>query len=159
MDFDEDEEDEENGAGDDEGEDYDDVRGRRRTSSRSLKIKLAKPAVSPPSSSKAGRNARPIKMKLITFDPVFVPVGDKTLGIDKFISYQVNKDGDEELLVKYKNMSYHHCEWIARKQLEEQDKSFKARIRRFIDKGTYDNNYDDEHFNPSFLKVTQSYST
>ena len=50
-------------------------------------------------------------------------------------------------------MSYYSAEWIAITELEK-DKNLRVRIRRFLEKPTWDTQWsDDEPFNPSYIKV------
>ncbi|KAI8909625.1 SNF2 family N-terminal domain-containing protein [Gorgonomyces haynaldii] len=100
---------------------------------------------------KKATNVKP-KGKLIAFDAVNIPKGDKTQ-IDKFLSYRQQKDGTEEILVKYKHMAYHTCEWLKKADLDN-DKNFRLRVKRFLDKPSWDTQYsDDEPFNPNYLKI------
>jgi hypothetical protein len=93
------------------------------------------------------------KGKLVPFDEFQIPKGDKSQ-IDKFLGARTTEDGVEEVLVKYKNMSYLSTEWVAVKMLE-QDRATKTRVRRFWDKPTWDNQWsEDEPFNPAYTKVT-----
>jgi hypothetical protein len=46
-------------------------------------------------------NKKQGKGKLVPFDPVNIPKGDKT-SFEKFISWRLNDAKEEELLVKYK---------------------------------------------------------
>ena len=47
------------------------------------------------------KSSKKTKEKLIYFDQVNIPKGDKS-SIDKFISSRTNEQGKEEILVKYK---------------------------------------------------------
>lgn len=75
-------------------------------------------------------------------------MGDKTL-IDKLLSH---REEDNKIFVKYKNMSYYHAEWIDQSVIKAQ-KSGKTRLKRFMEKGIYDQWSDDDAFNPSFLLI------
>lgn len=65
----------------------------------------------------------------------------------------------EEFLIKFKNRSYMHCEWVTRKWIEENDKRGKQRVKYFLEKTIYDISYslisEDRPFNDSYLKVWQ----
>jgi hypothetical protein len=87
----------------------------------------------------------------IPFDVVNIPRGDKSL-IEKFLSWK-ESDNKLLLLVKYRNMSYHDCDWLDQDVIEA-DKSQRARVRKFLSKPLWDLHYsEDEPFNPSYLKV------
>ena len=103
-------------------------------------------------SKKAGRSSKISSGKLVYFESVNIPKGDKT-AIDKFIAVRTNEDGSQDVLVKYKNMSYLSVEWVAVKVLEE-EKSNRLRLRRFIEKAPWDTQWsEDEYFNPAYQKV------
>jgi len=90
---------------------------------------------------------------IIPHESVFVPMGTKE-SIDKMLAYRTNPENNaEEILVKYKTMSYLDIEWIHRKKLEEQ--IGKVRVRKFIEKYLYSQtNWSvDEIFNPNFTKI------
>jgi len=90
---------------------------------------------------------------VIPHEAVIVPMGTKE-NIDKMLAYRTNPENNaEEILVKYKTMSYLDVEWIHRKQLE--DKIGKVRVRKFIEKFLYtQTNWSvDEVFNPNFTKM------
>lgn len=62
----------------------------------------------------------------------------------------------EEFYVKYKNLSYLHCDWRTEDELERGDKRIAQKIKRF--KMKKDNNtsfdfLDDEPFNPDYCEV------
>ncbi|KAI9359264.1 SNF2 family N-terminal domain-containing protein [Zopfochytrium polystomum] len=77
---------------------------------------------------------------------------DKT-NIDKFLSWRISESGKEELLVKYKNMSYYHAEWVPRESVET-GRMGKMRVQRFMSKPTWDAQWtEEEPFNPSFKKI------
>eukprot|EP00842_Homolaphlyctis_polyrhiza_P001258 jgi/Hompol1/2132/HPOL_002827-RA len=116
--------------------------------SRPIKIKFKPPV------GVVEKTTRPYKrkMKIVSFDPVQIPIGEKSAGIDKLLSYRVTKEGVEELLVKYKSMSYYHVEWIPRASME-MERGAKNRIRKFLEKPSWDHYSEDEPFNPAFAKV------
>ena len=88
---------------------------------------------------------------IVPHELVNIPKGDKSV-IDKLVSYRIS-NGIEQVLAKYKNMAYCHCDWIDRLELEKQ-KNMAARIRKFLDKPLWETQYSDEEpFNPAFLKV------
>ncbi|KAJ3333445.1 choline dehydrogenase 7 [Blyttiomyces sp. JEL0837] len=85
-------------------------------------------------------------------EPVSIAMGDKS-SIDKFLSWRRNDEGVEELLVKYKNMSYIHAEWVPRTVVEA-DRLGKMRVIKFVNKPLWETHYsEDEPFNPAFLLV------
>ncbi|KAH9268936.1 hypothetical protein BASA83_009070 [Batrachochytrium salamandrivorans] len=92
------------------------------------------------------------KIKQVAYDPVHISVGEKSAGIDKLLSYRVTIEGVEELLVKYKGMGYYHTEWLMRSELEL-ERGSKNRIRKFLEKPSWDHYSEDEPFNPSFSKI------
>ncbi|KAJ3290493.1 choline dehydrogenase 7 [Borealophlyctis nickersoniae] len=123
-----------------ESDDYQEDNARTRKAKQNRKQK-AKAAAE--SSSKNG--------KTVPYDPVIIPMGDPTT-IEKLISWRV-VDGREEILVKYKNMSYYHAAWLDR-SVAEQGKTGKMRVKRFMDKPSWEVQWsEDEPFNPNFLKI------
>ncbi|KAI8589488.1 SNF2 family N-terminal domain-containing protein [Geranomyces variabilis] len=89
--------------------------------------------------------------RTVPFDSVVIPMGDKT-AIEKLVSWRI-EDGREEILVKYKNMSYCHAEWLSREAVEA-SKMGKMRVKRFLEKPTWDNQFtEEEPFNPSFKLI------
>jgi hypothetical protein len=103
------------------------------------------------SRTKQKKSTQP-KAKLIYFDAVNIPKGDKST-IEKFVSTRTDKDGTELILVKYKNLSYIHAEWLPIKDMEE-DKNLRLRVRRFLEKPAWENQWsEDEPFNPAYCKV------
>ncbi|KAJ3053100.1 choline dehydrogenase 7 [Rhizophlyctis rosea] len=103
------------------------------------------------SKGKRDRAKEDAKAAGIPYDPVYIPPGDKT-SIEKLISWRI-QDGKEEILVKYKNMSYYHTEWVSRAACEE-GKTGKQRVKRFLDKPIWETQWsDDEPFNPNFTKI------
>lgn len=62
----------------------------------------------------------------------------------------------EEYYVKYKNLSYLHCEWKTEEELERGDKRVNQKIKRFKQKkesGIMFDFLDDEPFNPDYTEV------
>ncbi|ORX92777.1 hypothetical protein K493DRAFT_263097 [Basidiobolus meristosporus CBS 931.73] len=50
-------------------------------------------------------------------------------------------------------MSYFHAEWVPRERVEQEHLG-KTRIKRFLDKQSWDTQWGDDHaFNPAFLKI------
>ncbi|KAI8622186.1 SNF2 family N-terminal domain-containing protein [Chytriomyces sp. MP71] len=83
-------------------------------------------------------------------------MGDKSAGIDKMLGYRVaTEDGaEDEVLVKYKNMSYIHCEWIPRSAVESEGRNGKQRLQKFLQKPLWESQWSEEEpFNPSFKVV------
>ncbi|KAI8817172.1 SNF2 family N-terminal domain-containing protein [Fimicolochytrium jonesii] len=81
-------------------------------------------------------------------------MGDK-FAIEKLISWRTGVDGTEEIMVKYKNMSYYHAEWLSRPAVEASPMG-KMRVKRFLDKPVWDTQSqwtEDEPFNPSFKLI------
>jgi hypothetical protein len=66
--------------------------------------------------------------------------------------------GKEEFLIKFKNRSYLHCEWVDREWIETHDKRAKQRVKYFLDKTIHDFSYsmlsEDRPFNESFCKAS-----
>lgn len=62
----------------------------------------------------------------------------------------------EEFYVKYKNLSYLHCEWRTEEELEKNDKRVGQKLKRYKQKRdsmfTFDFQ-DDEPFNPDYCEV------
>lgn len=62
----------------------------------------------------------------------------------------------EEFYVKYKNLSYLHCDWRTEEELEKGDKRINQKIKRFKMKKDTNTSFDfleDEPFNPDFCEV------
>ncbi|ORX99732.1 hypothetical protein K493DRAFT_257065 [Basidiobolus meristosporus CBS 931.73] len=89
----------------------------------------------------------------VPYDPVVIPMGERT--VEKLLAHRhsAQDPSKEELLVKYKNMSYFHAEWVPRERVEQEHLG-KNRIKRFLDKQGWDTQWgEDQAFNPSFLKI------
>ncbi|KAJ3031256.1 UNVERIFIED_CONTAM: choline dehydrogenase 7 [Siphonaria sp. JEL0065] len=94
-------------------------------------------------------------VKTVPHDIVVIPMGDKSAGIDKLLSWRAAtvEGGEEEVLVKYKNMSYVHCEWLPRSVVEA-DRMGKMRLQKFLAKPLWESHWsEDEPFNPSFKLI------
>ena len=63
----------------------------------------------------------------------------------------------EEFLVKFKNFSYLHCQWLTEEELLRGDKRVTAKIKRYLQKKDKSANMmdfcDDEPFNPDYVEV------
>ena len=62
----------------------------------------------------------------------------------------------EEFYVKYKNLSYLHCDWRTEEELEKGDKRVNQKIKRFKMKKDSNHSFDfldDEPFNPDYCEV------
>merc|ERR1711874_603377 len=63
----------------------------------------------------------------------------------------------EEYLVKFKNFSYLHCQWLTEEELLRGDKRVSQKIKRFKQKREKSANVlefcEDEHFNPEYIEV------
>ena len=61
----------------------------------------------------------------------------------------------EEFYVKYKNLSYLHCEWKTEEELEKGDKRVGQKLKRFKQKkdASMFDFLDDELFNPDYVEV------
>ena len=62
----------------------------------------------------------------------------------------------EEFYVKYKNLSYLHCDWRTEEELEKGDKRINQKIKRYKMKKDSNISYDfldDEPFNPDYCEV------
>lgn len=146
-------------------EEYESAPVQKYAASKQKKKKLASEVSS---STASTRNLGKLKKgRLIHFDSVNIPKGDMSV-IDKFISTRTLADGTEEVLVKYKvrislfhfhanlnvkNMSYLSSVWLPVKDMEN-DKNTRARIRRFLEKPSWETQWsDDEPYNPSYAKV------
>ncbi|ORY40365.1 hypothetical protein BCR33DRAFT_740236 [Rhizoclosmatium globosum] len=92
--------------------------------------------------------------KTVPYEVVKIPLGDKSHGIDKFLSFRVNEEtGFEEVLVKYKNMAYIHSEWLPRSEIDA-DRNSKQRLIKFLQKPLWEIHWsEDEPFNPSFKLI------
>ena len=63
----------------------------------------------------------------------------------------------EEYLVKFKNFSYLHCQWLTEQELLRGDKRIVAKIKRFQQKRQTSGNVlefcEEEPFNPDYVEV------
>ncbi|XP_067128566.1 LOW QUALITY PROTEIN: chromodomain-helicase-DNA-binding protein 7-like [Centruroides vittatus] len=63
----------------------------------------------------------------------------------------------EEFFVKYKSLSYLHCEWKTQEELERNDKRVSQKIKRFKQKRENLSNFfdflEEEAFNPDYVEV------
>lgn len=62
----------------------------------------------------------------------------------------------EEFFVKYKNLSYFHCEWRTEEELEKGDRRIGQKIKRFRQKKDTMNMFDfldEEPYNPDYIEV------
>lgn len=63
----------------------------------------------------------------------------------------------EEYLVKFKNFSYLHCQWLTEQELTRGDKRINGKIKRFHQKRDKSSNVldfcDEEPFNPDYVEV------
>lgn len=64
---------------------------------------------------------------------------------------------DLEFLIKFKNRSYLHCEWVKKDWIEGNDKRGKLRIRHFLEKTMHDLSYsllsEEQPFNEAYTKI------
>ncbi|KAF7732761.1 Chromodomain helicase DNA binding protein [Apophysomyces ossiformis] len=64
--------------------------------------------------------------------PVIIPMGTKVF--EKILDYRKNEEtAADELLIKYKNMSYHHVEWVPIEHIENEHLG-KHRVKKFLQK-------------------------
>ena len=63
----------------------------------------------------------------------------------------------DEYLVKFKNFSYLHCQWLTEQELTRGDKRINQKIKRFQQKREKSSNVldfcDEEPFNPDYVEV------
>ena len=63
----------------------------------------------------------------------------------------------DEYLVKFKNFSYLHCQWLTEQELIRGDKRISQKIKRFQQKRDKSGNVldfcDEEPFNPDYVEV------
>ncbi|KAI8088403.1 hypothetical protein BDF21DRAFT_413129 [Thamnidium elegans] len=65
-------------------------------------------------------------------EPVMIPMG--TGVFERILNYRKNTEtGQEELLIKYKNTSFLHVEWVPLKQIESEHLG-KHRVKKFLQK-------------------------
>ncbi|KAL1920993.1 uncharacterized protein VTP21DRAFT_11628 [Calcarisporiella thermophila] len=124
----EDEEDEEDYSSDEEDEleeeadtsdDYDEDAGSRRSKSKY--------------SAKSGRGKRKASKKksVAASNGPVIPLGDKTFEQILWCRPVPSDPSREEFLIKYKNTSYRHLDWIPREEIENWHMG-KNRIKRFL---------------------------
>ncbi|RCH81139.1 Chromodomain-helicase-DNA-binding protein, partial [Rhizopus stolonifer] len=88
--------------------------------------------------------SRPYKRKKQTAasaeseEPVMIPMGTKVF--ERILDYKKNDETDEEeLLIKYKNTSFLHVEWVPLEQIEAEHLG-KHRVKKFMQKYYQDGN-------------------
>ncbi|KAI8828551.1 SNF2 family N-terminal domain-containing protein [Chytriomyces cf. hyalinus JEL632] len=122
----------------------------KSASGKLSKLKKSKPG---DRSSTGKHRKEKSTFKTVPYETVTIPMGDKHGGIDKFLSWKISADGEEEVYIKYKNMSYVHCEWIPRSVVEA-DRMGKTRLQKFLAKPLWESHWSEEDpFNPSFKLV------
>ncbi|KAI8147251.1 SNF2 family N-terminal domain-containing protein [Fennellomyces sp. T-0311] len=69
-------------------------------------------------------------------EAVVIPIGTKVF--EKILDYRQSEEtGEDQLLVKYKNMSFHHVEWVPMEQIEGEHLG-KHRVKKFLQKWNQD---------------------
>lgn len=107
---------------------------------------------------------------------VNVQLTEDTMVVEKFLASRMakreievendKKDGDttkdepvfieiEEFFVKYKNLSYLHCEWKTEDELEKGDRRISQKVKRYKQKKDINvfDFLDEEPFNPDYVEV------
>lgn len=65
-------------------------------------------------------------------EPVMIPLGTKSF--ERILDYRRNNEtGEEELLIKYKNTSFLHVEWVPLENIENEHLG-KHRVKKFMQK-------------------------
>lgn len=78
---------------------------------------------------------------------------EEQVGVEKILSYKKERGGRELFYIKYWGLSYLHCEWVDRQELE-QEKGMATRIKKFLSKPVSQHHFSSEHiFNPDFVKM------
>ncbi|KAG9509780.1 Chromodomain-helicase-DNA-binding protein 7, partial [Fragariocoptes setiger] len=119
-------------------------------------------------------NDESIEMHLTKSDPnvVAAPIEDAMLVVEKIMACRMGQrelepeEGDppdapthidiEEFYVKYKNLSYLHCDWRTEEELQREDPRVAQKIQRFKQKKDGLNMtewMEDEPFNPEYCEV------
>merc|ERR1711892_500067 len=84
------------------------------------------------------------------------PVKNLDKSIDK-AAKPVRTINVDEYLVKFKNFSYLHCQWLTEDELTRGDKRINQKIKRFQQKREKSGNVldycDEEPFNPDYVEV------
>lgn len=75
-----------------------------------------------------------------------IPMGTKVF--ERILDYR--KNGQEELLIKYKNTSFLHVEWVPLKQIESEHLG-KHRVKKFLQKYHQDGDKGEDF--KEYLKV------
>lgn len=74
------------------------------------------------------------------------------IGVEKILSFRVF-EGMEEFLVKYKNKSYIHIEWIPKEDMLNEPQG-KTRVKRFMSKPLSAHHFSQEDIiNPDFIRI------
>eukprot|EP00158_Paraphelidium_tribonemae_P009596 Partr_v1_DN28906_c0_g1_i2_m25806 putative Chromodomain helicase DNA binding protein len=92
-----------------------------------------------------------------------IPMPTDVVEVEKILYHRladVQEEGTvakDEFLIKYKNASYLHCEWVDRDWLEAHDRRAKQRIKHFLEKTMADLPYsllsEDRPFSDSYVKI------
>ncbi|ORZ34456.1 SNF2 family N-terminal domain-domain-containing protein, partial [Catenaria anguillulae PL171] len=99
----------------------------------------------------------------VAYDPVHIPFAlFEPKIVEKMLTYRTDPEsGEMEFLVKYKNLSYQHREWVPASTIEASANGGQ-RIRRFLEKAQSGDNgggaaaaaaWGDEAFNPAYLNM------
>lgn len=82
-------------------------------------------------------------------EPVMIPMGTKVF--ERILNYRRNEEsGEEELLIKYKNTSFLHVEWVPLEQIENEHLG-KHRVKKFLQKFYQDGEKGEDY--KEYLKV------
>ncbi len=80
-----------------------------------------------------------------------IPMGTKVF--ERILDYRKNENTrQEELLIKYKNTSFLHVEWVPLKQIESEHLG-KHRVKKFLQKYHHDGNKGEDF--KVYLKVKE----
>lgn len=73
-------------------------------------------------------------------------------GVEKILSHRVF-EGKSQFLVKFRNLSYLHVDWISEEDMLEENNG-ASRIKRFLSKPLSVRHYSDKHpFNPEYIQI------
>ena len=83
--------------------------------------------------------------------------GSPTKPVTKDAKKEAKMIAVEEYLVKFKNFSYLHCQWLTEQELTRGDKRINQKIKRFQQKREKSGNVldfcEEEPFNPDYVEV------
>ncbi|XP_015793545.1 chromodomain-helicase-DNA-binding protein 7 isoform X2 [Tetranychus urticae] len=145
---------------------------KRQKYTDDIDLDLSADDADPLEAAKLDGSIGPSDKKIIDSNVQVTKISEDTMVVEKIMSSRMGEreleaeEGEdlngvqtiqvEEYYVKYKNLSYLHCEWRTEEELEMGDKRVNQKIKRWKQKkeSEIDINFlDDELFNPDYTEV------